>query len=1005
MFPPKSPKKAFLIALAAGASLVGAHAQDASQLAFSTLQAQANELVESGQLEQAMPLLKELVSRVEAAPDTEIKLDGPIFFIGTGYIQRYISSGQQAELKEALVWYDKLESDYPESRFMKEAVLKRVDIYRALQQNEDAVELMKKILGGSYNFILSYAEENKLLKDLTQIHYYTNKLEEGLPIFQKLLQISKEPDDVALAAAACFEAYVKSKDLDKAIELLPILARESEVRYQPRLNVALLLASDTMVNNMRYNDAALLLNLINTTDVMIEYNEKKLATKTTQLERLQALGGNQDSIDRLTQEIKITTNMLEQLKTLPSLRNELLVRRARNYTSTERPYEAFWMFYDLMAENPDHEQIQFYMYATFSNAMKIHKDATMIQIAEAYRARFPKGDYYSDISAAYIGKLLEVGRGEDFLDTIVDFLTTRPMDPYSNSLLAQWGNHLLSKGEIDTLLAQTEIWKNIHDRPVFEDGLFYWSGLAQLMKNQYPEALSNFESVLSKYPTSLYAEDSQLRKGACLYYSQDFAGSRNALNTYIKKYPQGNSLDQAYYFLGEIDFLEGLLIDAISHFQTADRITELQDIHNAVAFRIGTIYEGMGEYEKMANHFIDYINTYGDNGRLTDAVFELGRAYESLLMPVRMLALYQDNIEKYATAIDNQGVDALIEGYAEKYVKNKAMLEETVAFLKQLESDLEFREKIVTDRGFLFEFFYLNTKVDQSLYNRLREHPNFGPNLMDGLAPIADITSEYGEQLAQYPVESPEDFFRRLLAKYKAEKSRIAEARMLMGLYRIGIEDFPSMPYDADFLTVSTPRVLLYVADYERDKRLDFAVEAWNQVLTNYPQDDAAIVAYMRLADVSEQRGDLSTAINYLDQIRSLFPGSPKIPAVILREGELYSKQGNGDKAREQYQYILRVPDWRGILHARALFQTGESFMTEGEHAKAHGFFERTFLGYSHFGEWAAKAYLADAEALLAMGSREDAISTLKEAEEKLKDSAPLELYERIRAQLKELQP
>lgn len=79
--------------------------------------------------------------------------------------------------------------------------------------------------------------------------------------------------------------------------------------------------------------------------------------------------------------------------------------------------------------------------------------------------------------------------------------------------------------------------------------------------------------------------------------------------------------------------------------------------------------------------------------------------------------------------------------------------------------------------------------------------------------------------------------------------------------------------------------------------------------------------------------------------------------------------------------------------------------MAEDMYAEAHGFFERTFLGYSQLGEWCARAYLADAEALLGLGSTTDAIATLTEARDTIAASAFPELMESIIAKLKELQP
>jgi hypothetical protein len=97
-----------------------------------------------------MPLLKELVKRVVASDNSEIKLDFPLFLIGTGHIQQYVASGQTNELSEALRWYDKLEREFPNSPKIKDMLLKRIDVLRALSKNDDAIVLMQKILSGGY---------------------------------------------------------------------------------------------------------------------------------------------------------------------------------------------------------------------------------------------------------------------------------------------------------------------------------------------------------------------------------------------------------------------------------------------------------------------------------------------------------------------------------------------------------------------------------------------------------------------------------------------------------------------------------------------------------------------------------------------------------------------------------------------------------------------------------------------------------------------------------------
>ncbi len=1001
----RTPIKVLFYSLALAAVHPFVHAQEASQLGFTALQSQANDLVEQGQLVEALPLLKELVERVEAAADSDIKLDFPVFLIGTAHIQRYVASGQKRELQETLKWYDKLQNEFPDSPKIKDMLLKRIDVLRVLGRNDEATALMRDMLSGKYNFRLNYSEQTKLLKDLTDIYYGTGQLKEGLPYFGQLLEVSRDPEDRATAAAAGFEALFAEKRIDDAIGLLPNLARESEVRYRPRLNVALLKASDALVDAGRVNDAALILNLIKTTDLMIEFHESQIAIKQARVEQRTAFGNAEDEISKLNQEIKTLEANLKQLRTLPTLRNELLVRRARNYTKTGRRYEAFWMFYDLMKENPDDPQAEFFYYATFSNGLQLQKTETVITVGKDYRKKFPSGDYYSDVSGALAGLYRDTEKDAEFLELATNFLDTRPQDPVSPSLFAQWASFLIEREQYADLITQAAIWYNKHSNSIYEDAIFYWSGMSELQLGQYADAVSSFTRLIEKYPTSLYAEDGLLRKGAAQFYAQDFMPARDTLQLYVSKYPNGQARDQAYFFLGELENLAGNLELALEYLSKADELTTIQDVHNAVAFRMGTIYEALERYKEMASHFENYIMRFGDSGNLTRAVYELGRAFEYLMRPVDMLALYRENISKYAQDPANAGVDTLVEGYAEKYQANKIMLERTVALFDQLESDTEFRTQFVTDRGFLFEHFYTHQEVHQQLYNQLRRDPYFTPSLVDDLSPIAPIMRPYREQLAQYPQQSPEEFFMAALQEAKRKNDRITETRMLMGLYRLGVELDPMARYDDALIAGLTPRAILYIADYERNKRLDFAVKAWNQILINYPNDDATIVAYMRLADVNAEKGQYSDALNYLEQIATLFPGSPQVPAVILRQGDILSTMGRGQEARAKYQYILRVPDWRGVLHARALYQTGQSYMAENAFAEAHGFFERTFLGYPHLAEWSARAYLLDAEALIGMNAAQDARNTLNEAIKELSETAPAEIMDQIKGKLKELQP
>ena len=198
----------------------------------------------------------------------------------------------------------------------------------------------------------------------------------------------------------------------------------------------------------------------------------------------------------------------------------------------------------------------------------------------------------------------------------------------------------------------------------------------------------------------------------------------------------------------------------------------------------------------MLDHFVAYTERFDEKGQLTEALLQIGRAYEFLNQPTEMLALYRKSISRFANDPNNFGVDALIEAYTEKYISNLRQLKRTVEFLDQIRDDLAFRKLMVSDRGALFEEFYNNPDIIQDLYNDLRKDPAFNLGLMEDLSPIEPISIIYREQLGKYPKDTPETYFRQKLIHYQSKDQAIAESRMLMGLYRNDVVLDPTTPYD-----------------------------------------------------------------------------------------------------------------------------------------------------------------------------------------------------------------
>ena len=99
--------------------------------------------------------------------------------------------------------------------------------------------------------------------------------------------------------------------------------------------------------------------------------------------------------------------------------------------------------------------------------------------------------------------------------------------------------------------------------------------------------------------------------------------------------------------------------------------------------------------------------------------------------------------------------------------------------------------------------------------------------------------------------------------------------------------------------------------------------------------------------------------------------------AQIIRADTLY-RMKDYEEAEKAYYMVMGVGEWRGPLHAEAMYGMGLCRMATGDYATAHTFFQRTYLQFKGYddGKWAAMGYMAAADSLLKLGREADAVNT-----------------------------
>ena len=180
-------------------------------------------------------------------------------------------------------------------------------------------------------------------------------------------------------------------------------------------------------------------------------------------------------------------------------------------------------------------------------------------------------------------------------------------------------------------------------------------------------------------------------------------------------------------------------------------------------------------------------------------------------------------------------------------------------------------------------------------------------------------------------------------------------------------------------LALASPAILELLLD-EAQQRNDRDTEALvaERIVADFPETDYALSARMVLARHGEDAQDFEAAIRHLTVVREVFASSPEAAEALLQLGRIYLKAKRYDEADQAYNDVLAAREWRP-LWPQALYGRGEVALQRRDYSKAAAYFERIYVLYTAHREWAAKAYLARAEALLRLRERKKAMETLEE--------------------------
>ncbi len=455
-----------------------------------------------------------------------------------------------------------------------------------------------------------------------------------------------------------------------------------------------------------------------------------------------------------------------------------------------------------------------------------------------------------------------------------------------------------------------------------DDSEAYRVATGALRDNLWEIAAQEFRGLLRDGPGSEYAASATYYLGFCCFQLQDFRGAEEALCSYLSKWPRGELVLSAKYYLGRSLLEIGQPGRASPLFQ--DVRSGKGELANPAGFWLGRAFFEKAEWSRASELFLEVIEC-GDAEYADSARYELGRAYakderyaesievaRSLFKRPIGAALRLQTLLQVATGLANLGrfdeaiteARVIISGSPSiSPIHNKAIAITAEAYrmsgrpqmaidafrrYQKNEPDLD---GAVWAAQSIIECLTSMTRCREANESMRRWANRFTQETICELASgIADCYSASGEHDAaaavlRFALDSATLNSLRLMTALKLadahfKASEFSEVILLLSpLVGRGL-----LNQDKD---IATAALLMVAASHEELDSLDEAERAYRLLLSLKPDAARMEIAAHRLVDVLVARGDLEgamTALNELSRCSTIGRHFVNLAAKLVRE-------------------------------------------------------------------------------------------------------------------------
>jgi TolA-binding protein len=865
---------------------------------------EANRLVMSGKYAEAIPLLKDLLTKLKGdqSPAVKALLDWAQFQLAVGYLNT-------EQPKQALQEFENYLRSYPAGQSRINVRLLMGEINATEAQWPKVLDCVSDALKeGTFN------REQQLLGNqlVGEARYRLEKWAEALDPLLYVFRNGAEGQMRHEAAAMYTTCLVQLERYRELFEFLPQVFA-TPARFDIGLNIALIEGGDRGFESAKFDVALLLYRLVFTKAELLTQMERLIAGLRRQSENLsQASLSAPDLLTerrRIARVIKQYEEQIQRIKEFPDYDQELSIRIGRSYGALHRYWEAVLVFRALYDDYPDHKLADLALYSAFAAALEGQLEERAMVEGYDYLRLFPGGENWDRLTAALAQlhatreefakglavcqRALAVHPQHDFIAHITYVMA------YCHFNLEQFPEALEKFGDV---------YQKYGDRGYAEPAR-YWHAMSHLFLRHYREAREEFAEFIQTYGATDLGEDAHYRYGVALYGEGNFSASEAALRTFLGKYPKNLVVSEAWTMIGDILASQAKLDEAIAAYRQGIATFQTMPQLNLATFQCARVYELEQRWDEIIQLCSEYLTKWGQKGNYSMAAYWIGTAHMRAGREQQAVDTFFDTIVNYGNDPHGFGVDAMM-------------------------------------RDMMYEVGQkLNVEIRANFLQRIRKEVDHARALKLRTLELRLIT---------------------LLS----ERIDDAEVRRTM----IG-----SLLQEVNIAPAS-PLTLMVMGQHARENNLpDMARRIYTHFLTNFPTSEFAGDAYQAIAKEHIQAGRYAQAMPLLNELVERFASTKFAPEAQKLIGDVHRLQERYEQALAAYNAVLSVKEWRGPLWAESVYWIGECLRAQGHAKEAFAYYQRLYVLYEGYTDWAAKGYLRSGQILEKLDQRDAAIRTYQE--------------------------